>query len=123
VVGLRPLGEGSRRQNGELDESIHTPISKTTTTTEQAVRQEGTDKVKTTVCDICYKLDKKKLTETVKYMNIKGFSELRVDYCEGCKDRIPKKLIDYIKFVFSLDGINQTDEDIKRMYGSRMRLG
>lgn len=72
------------------------------------------------VCDICKKDNK--LTESNRYMAIKGMSELRIDYCDNCKNRIPNKMKDYIKFVFGLRNLEVTVEDIVRMYGERIKL-
>ena len=67
---------------------------------------------KITVCDICKK--EGKLTETRKYMSVKRRPELRVDYCEGCKSKIPDDMVAYVKFSFGLSGINLTDDEARK---------
>lgn len=61
------------------------------------------------VCDICKKDGK--LTECSRYISYRGRPMWRLDYCDGCKGKIPKKNVDYVKFIYSLKGITLTDEE------------
>lgn len=56
--------------------------------------------MKITVCDICY--NEGKLTETTRYMSVKGNRNLKLDYCPKCKSKIPKNIRDYIRFVYKI---------------------
>ena len=56
--------------------------------------------MKVIVCDICK--HEGKLTECNRYMNVKGKPYLRLDYCRGCKDKIPENIIEYKKLVAKL---------------------
>lgn len=69
------------------------------------------------VCDICKKDGK--LTETTRYMSVKGMPNLRLDYCESCKSKIPVKMVDYAKLCYSLMGITLTDADATLMLKAR----
>jgi len=68
---------------------------------------------KITVCDMCK--DKGKLTETRKYMRVKGRADLRLDYCEDCRLDIPKSMTDYAIFVYKLNGIELTKAEAEKM--------
>jgi len=68
---------------------------------------------KITVCDLCKA--KGKLTETNRYMKVKGRADLRLDYCPACKDLIPQKMVDYVKLVYSVSGVTLSDEEAKKM--------
>ncbi len=70
--------------------------------------------VKINCCDICYKKDKK-VTKAESYLHVKGKRELRLDYCLDCKKKIPKGMIEYVKFCYDLDKITLTDEQAKSM--------
>lgn len=78
---------------------------------------------KVTVCDIC-KSEKGILVETKRYTSIKGYKELRLDVCDECNKKLPKDLMSYIKLVHKTlnPGMEMTDEDIKKLYGSRIKL-
>jgi len=64
---------------------------------------------KVTVCDICK--SKGKLTETTKYMRVKGRKDLRLDYCDECKKEIPKTMIGYTILVYKVNGIELSAEE------------
>lgn len=68
---------------------------------------------KITVCDICKSKDI--LTETNKYFKVKGRSDLRLDYCERCRSLVPKDMVEYTKFVYSLNNIELTNEEAVKM--------
>ena len=55
---------------------------------------------KIVVCDICKK--EGKLTETTKYMSVKGQRHLKLDFCDDCRSKIPKNMDEYKKFVMEL---------------------
>lgn len=55
---------------------------------------------KINVCDICQKDGK--LTETKTYMSVKGKPYLRIDYCPGCKNKIPEDMTEYRKLAARL---------------------
>lgn len=78
---------------------------------------------KITVCDIC-KSQKGILVETNRRTSIKGFSELRLDVCTECNKALPKDMLSYIKFVNKIlnPNMEMTDEEIKKLYGGRIRL-
>lgn len=79
---------------------------------------------KVLVCDIC-KSEKGILVETCSYRSIKGFSELRLDVCKECNKTIPKDMVSYIKLVYKTlnpGAKEMPEEDIKRLYGSRIKL-
>ena len=59
--------------------------------------------VKINCCDICHKDNK--LTKTQKYMKVTRRPDLRLDYCTGCKDKIPKDMDEYTMFVYGINGI------------------
>jgi hypothetical protein len=65
---------------------------------------------KVMVCDICLKDGK--LTKSEKYFRVKGRADLRIDYCEACRPRIPKAMKDYVKFAYSMHGIELKDEEV-----------
>lgn len=69
--------------------------------------------VKINCCDICYK--EGKIREAKKYITVKGRRELRVDYCDECKSKIPENMVEYVKFCYVLKGINLTDEEAQKM--------
>lgn len=73
--------------------------------------------VKITCCDICYAV--KKLTESTRYMSVKGRRDLRLDYCDGCKAGIPKDIIKYVQFCYALKGIPLTEDEAKKMLGRK----
>lgn len=61
------------------------------------------------VCDIC--LAEGKLTKTTRYFKVKHRPELRLDYCLGCRSRIPNDMVGYIKLVYSVvHKVELTDE-------------
>jgi len=68
--------------------------------------------VKILVCDICLKQDKK-FVEATRYVHIKGKLGLRIDLCEKHIKTIPKKTIELVKLIYSLDGMNITDKEAK----------
>ena len=78
---------------------------------------------KITVCDVC-KNQKGILIETKLYTSIKGFGELRLDVCAECNKTLPKDMLSYIKFVHKTlnPGMEITDEEIKKLYGGRIKL-
>jgi len=68
---------------------------------------------KVNVCDICLK--EGKLTKTSTYMKVARRPDLRLDYCKGCKSKIPSGLIDYTQFVYRLSGVELSHEEATKM--------
>jgi len=71
--------------------------------------------MKLSICDLCYKLDKK-LTQSTKYMRVKKHSELRIDYCANCEAKIPKDTTEYVKLAYKINGLKLTDEQAKNYF-------
>lgn len=70
---------------------------------------------KITVCDICKK--EGKTVEAKTYQTVKGHSELRLDVCESHRGSYPKKLIEYVQFVYKLlMNIELSEKDAKAMF-------
>jgi hypothetical protein len=67
--------------------------------------------MKITICDLCKKDGK--LIEAPKRMIIKHHTNLRIDFCDNCKDKIPKDTNEFVKLRYSLDGIKLSDPEIK----------
>jgi len=65
------------------------------------------------ICDICKK--EGKITESKTYYRVSGRKDLRIDYCPACKNKIPKKMTEYVKFAYSLHDINLNDEELQRI--------
>ena len=71
--------------------------------------------MKIRVCDICYKKDKK-LVRAERTTTIKGLGKISVlDYCNECKDKIPKDTTKYLQFIYELEGIKLSEEQAKKM--------
>lgn len=68
------------------------------------------------ICDICKK--KGKLVEGTKSLKIKGRAFLGIDHCGNHDKEIPKDIIDFVKFVYRLDGVElkETDEEIREKF-------
>ena len=64
-------------------------------------------------CDICKKDGK--LTETNKYISVRGKPDLRLDHCPKCKSKIPQNMTKYVIFVYDLHGIKLTESEAKKM--------
>lgn len=68
--------------------------------------------MKINICDVCKKQDNK-ITETEKYLRVKGLTQLRLDICPDCKEKkVPADMKEYIRFVYGLDNIEISDSEI-----------
>jgi hypothetical protein len=72
--------------------------------------------MKIEVCDICYK-QKKILKECDKVIRVKNRVELKLHFCNECKPLIPKDMVDYVIFVYKLDGLDVSKERARTMLG------
>lgn len=74
--------------------------------------------MKITICDPCKKQDNK-ITETLRYMRVKGKAFLRLDICDEHAKQVDKmSMVDYVRFVLLINGMptDATDEEIKSNY-------
>ena len=70
--------------------------------------------MKVKVCDICKKDDK--LVKAVGSYTVRNHRGLKIDYCGGCKNKIPNKIAPYTKMVYGiLYDTELTDEEAKKV--------
>lgn len=71
------------------------------------------------VCDPCKKIDNQ-VTETEKYMRVKGLTQLRMDICPTHAAEVKKmSMIDYVRYAYKVNigiELTQTDEQIKQQF-------
>ena len=68
---------------------------------------------KINVCDICMKDGK--LVQTHQYMKVTSRPDLKLDYCPGCKSKIPEDMTAYVKLVYGTQGIELDDERAREL--------
>lgn len=74
--------------------------------------------MKITICDPCKRLDNK-VTETIRYMKVKGRPDLRLDICDNHGAEIKgMPMVNYVRYVYKCNGIEltQTDEEVKQQF-------
>lgn len=72
---------------------------------------------KEVVCDICKA--EGKYSEAFYKSTVRGKPLLSLDYCEKCKEKLPKTMADYVRFVYkTVHHTTLKDEDVKTLVGS-----
>ena len=61
--------------------------------------QKG-EKMKMNCCDFCFA--EKKLVKAKGSFRVRHHRNLRIDYCAGCRGKIPKNIRDYVKVIYKV---------------------